>query len=382
MSTNNSTDSPPEPGAPRARGVHRVLVVGGYGYFGRRIVLGLRTVPGLEIIVAGRNAKAAARFAIPLGFEHRCVNATARNLVAVLRELAVDLVISAAGPFGPGEYRLAQAAIAVGAHYLDISDNRSHVCGVSVLDSAAKEAGVLVTSGVCSVPALSSAVIDHYAASFASLQRIEYGITTSELTPGIAAFESTLAYCGQPLVSQTWGDSRRYGWQDGKWQHFRQPLGWRWLVCCDIPDLALFPVRYAGVSEMVFRAGIANLVGMVGVWLLSWLVRAGLLRSAVPLAPTLHRIARALEWFGGGRSGMYVQLQGTDHKGRPLTREWQLIAEHNDGPQVPAMGVVALARKLAAQGPPRVGALPCMGMLSMDEYLAELEAHAVQFWDS
>lgn len=75
--------------------------------------------------------------------------------------------------------RLAEECIRAGAHYVDLADSRFGVsirvlCGTDVasrrvfveaigaLDSAAREAGVLVASGASSVPALSSAVIGRF----------------------------------------------------------------------------------------------------------------------------------------------------------------------------------------------------------------------------
>jgi uncharacterized protein YbjT (DUF2867 family) len=43
--------------------MHRVLVLGGYGVFGRRAVERLAREAGLEVIVAGRSASAAERMA-------------------------------------------------------------------------------------------------------------------------------------------------------------------------------------------------------------------------------------------------------------------------------------------------------------------------------
>ena len=68
---------------------------------------------------------------------------------------------------------------------------------------------------------------------------------------------------------------------------------------------------------------------------------------------------------------MYVRIQGIGTSGRRETSEWQLLAEHNHGPYVPVLATVALIRKLVMTGPPRVGAMPCMGLVTLKEICAE-----------
>lgn len=128
---------------------------------------------------------------------------------------------------------------------------------------------------------------------------------------------------------------------------------------------------------MRFSAGVGLRVTQFGTWLLSWLVRAGLLRSAVPLAGFLRKGAVLLEPFGDGISGLFVRLQGLDQSGKELQRVWELQAMNNDGPNIPCMAAVALARKLASGTQPERGAMPCIGLLDIQEYLAELEGLAI-----
>jgi hypothetical protein len=72
------------------------------------------------------------------------------------------------------------------------------------------------------------------------------------------------------------------------------------------------------------------------------------------------------------RSGMFVTLEGLGRDSRPLTLTWCLLAAQNHGPQVPCGAAIALVRKLASGEPLPVGARPCVGLLSVDEYLAPL----------
>lgn len=84
-------------------------------------------------------------------------------------------------------------------------------------------------------------------------------------------------------------------------------------------------------------------------------------------------MAVAMEPLGDGRSGMFVQLHGLDGDGKPLALCWEMLAQRDHGPNIPCMAAVALARKLAAGQLRQRGATPCIGLLSKDEYVAELE---------
>jgi hypothetical protein len=65
-----------------------------------------------------------------------------------------------------------------------------------------------------------------------------------------------------------------------------------------------------------------------------------------------------------------VTLQGLDAKSQPIARTWWLVADNNHGPQVPCFPAIALARKLLRGEVRARGAMPCVGLLSVDEILA------------
>lgn len=355
-----------------------VVVLGGYGNFGTVIVRRLRAIAGMRVWVAGRDLAKARELAKSCGAEALQLDMNSPDLAEQLRGLGAHMLISTAGPFQNQDYRVAQAAIAAGLHYADLADAREFVCAIGELDEAARTAGVLVCSGASSVPALAAGVIDELLPRFSRLDEIWHGISSSEKTPGVSTLAAVLNYCGKPF--QQWRDGswqKVHGWQDLSPHDFAAPLGKRWVGNCDIPDLQLFPTRYPGVRSVRFSAGVGLRVTQFGTWLLSWLVRGGLLRSGVPLAGFLRRGAVALEPFGDGLSGMFVRLRGLDQEGQAQTLCWELQALNNDGPNIPCMAAVALARKLAVGTLAVRGAMPCLGLLTLAEYLAELDGLAI-----
>jgi hypothetical protein len=329
------------------------VVLGGYGNFGRLIVAALAADRDHRVIVAGRDAQRASVV----------LDTRSSNLAAELRRLGATVVIHTAGPFQGQDYAVPRACIEARAHYVDLADARGYVCGIQTLDEAARDSDVLVVSGASSVPALSSAVVDQMRAQFSTIESIDHGITSGARPPGLAAMESVLGYVGKPIAQ----------WRDGAWRTsygYPQPVGPRWLGNCDVPDLELFPQRYAPVRTVVFRAGVAMRVGMFSTWAASWLVRAGIMKSLLPHASRLRRAALAIERFGSTCSAMHVTVSGLDSQSRLASRTWRLLARNNHGPQVPCFPAIALARKLLRGEVSTRGAMPCMGLLTLDEILA------------
>ena len=348
------------------------VVLGGYGNFGRRVVAALAADRSCRVVIAGRDVRKARAVADEVGSpaEAALLDGLATNFSAELGRLGANVVVHTAGPFQGQDYAVARACIEAGAHYVDLADARAYVCGIGTLDEAARRRDLLVVSGASSVPALTSAVVDMLRPDFSTIESIEHGITSGAKPPGLATMEGVLGYAGKPFTQWRDGAWRTaYGWQGLTRHTYPQSVGTRWLGNCDVPDLELFPKRYAPVRTVVFRAGVAMTAGMLPTWGVSWLVRAGLMRSLLPLVPRLHKTALAIERFGSKRSALHVTVRGLDSTSQPLSRTWWLLAENDHGPHVPCFPAIALARKLLRDEVRARGAMPCMGLLTVDEIL-------------
>ena len=156
-------------------------------------------------------------------------------------------------------------------------------------------------------------------------------------------------------------------------RHRRLPgLGGRWLSRCDVPDLDLFPARYAGLKDVKVYAALEVGAFHLGLWGLSWLVRAGVLRRPERLAGPLLGAKRRLGFLGSDRGGMAVVLEGRDADGRSKRLTWHLVAGSGHGPCIPATPSVMVARKLLSGALATRGAMPCLGLFTLDELLAEV----------
>lgn len=356
--------------------MHNVLVLGGYGFFGKRICAALTSTASLRVLIGGRDLGRATAAAQALGLPSEqavTLDAYGSSLGASLRRLQVDLLIHTAGPFQGQEYSVARAAIEAGCHYVDLADGRQFVSGIGALNAQAAAAGVSVISGASSVPALSSAVIDRYLSRFGRLDAIRMGISSGARAPGLATVRGVFSYGGKPIRcwrDGTWVDT--HGWLDLCRNRFPKPLGKRWLGSCDIPDLELFPRRYPTVRTISFQAGFASDFGHLVVWGLAALVKGGMLRDMTAFAGPLNRLSRWMEPVVSDKGGMFVTLEGEGADGAPLRINWNLIAQKNHGPHIPCGAAIALARKIGAGAVLPKGAMPCIGLLTVDEFLDPL----------
>ncbi len=357
--------------------MHTIMVLGGYGFFGERISESLAAdTSSVRLLIAGRDAGKAAALAARLRLpaaQAVGVDANDPALAARLRELGVNTLIHTAGPFQAQKYTVATAAIEAGCHYIDLADGREFVSGIEALDGAARERGVTVVSGASTVPALSSAVIDRYLPRFKHLDTIEFGISSGGRAPGLATVKGVFSYGGRPF--QEWRDGvwrTTYGWLDLRRHLFPPPLGARWVSSCDIPDLTLFPKRYPTARTVSFHAGFASTLGHLAVCGLAGLVRARLLGSLVPFAAPLSRLTHSIEPLLSDAGGMFVTLAGEGLESNRLYISWNLLARQNHGPYIPCGAAIALARKLANGAALPKGAQPCVGLLTVKEFLAPL----------
>jgi len=54
------------------------------------------------------------------------------------------------------------------------------------------------------------------------------------------------------------------------------------------------------------------------------------------------------------------------------------VARENHGPNIPCAAAIALANKMAAGGKVPAGAMPCMGLLSVEELMTPLKGLSIR----
>lgn len=359
----------------------RVLVIGGYGNFGTFIARRLSHERGLTLIVAGRSEQKARTLAKQLDAEWARVDIH-DGFDEQLKNLKPDILIHTSGPFQEQSYDVAEACIGKGVHYLDLADGRDFVSQITRLDQAAKSAGVLVVSGASTVPGLTSAVMMELAADFERVDAIDFGITTAQKTNrGLATVRAILGYAGRPFTTLIDGEMRDvYGWQDFCWRKFHG-LGWRPLANCDVPDLELFPKHVPSLKTVRFRGGLELPLLHFGLWALTWLVRAGVIPNLRDAAPLLLHASNLFDAFGTNDSGFYMEITGRAANGRPKQASFDLTARAGDGLMIPCTPAIVLTLGLVAGQVTRRGAMPCFGLLDLEDLLREMSALRIS-WEA
>ena len=356
-----------------------VLIVGGSGVFGSRLAMSLVVAKRYRILLGGRSREKASEIAKKiLAIDPECgasffmIDRT-RPDIERLRALAPKVIVDAAGPFQDSTLVLAEAAIAIGAHYIDLADARRFVGSMGILDETAKRAGVAVLSGASSTPALSHAVLDEITKGWKRIDRILVAISPGNRAPrGRSVVAAILSYAGQKI--RVFRDA---GWEEGQGWGANEKIdlpgiGRRNAVLCETPDLDLLVSRYHPRVAAEFKAGLELGLLHHGLRFLSWLVRRGMLRSLVPLAGLLHGIASLLKPFGSDKGGMLVEATGQDGEGRALKATWTLSAAAGQGPDIPALPAMCLIERIGNGRLDFIGADAAAGHVSLSEIMSHL----------
>ena len=122
------------------------LLYGAYGYTGE-LIAELAIENGLKPILAGRNVEKTKALADKLGL--KWITFEAKDKTAVKLALQnVDILLNCAGPFTQTVKEFIPACIAAKVHYLDITGEIEVFEYAKTQDEAAKEAGIMIMSGV------------------------------------------------------------------------------------------------------------------------------------------------------------------------------------------------------------------------------------------
>ena len=363
----------------------RVLILGGYGFFGGNLVRLLADEPRLTLIITGRSLAKAQDFCRRVSAKAETIPAEIdrnEDIEASLRALVPDIVVDASGPFqsygqhgSADPYGVIRAAIGLGAHYLDLADASAFVAGVGALDQAAKDKGVFVLSGVSSFPVLTAAVVRRLSHDMEQVEAITAGIAPSPYADvGLNVLQAIAGYAGQQ-VKLTRNGQPAVGYGLTESQRFticppgHMPLYNTRFSLVDVPDLQVLPPLWPGVRAVWIGAGPVPEILHRALNGLAWLVRWRVLPSLSPLAPLFHRVIGLLRW-GEHRGGMVVLVEGRVPGGWPVARTWHLLAEGEDGPLIPSMACEAIIRRVLDGRSPAPGARPATGDIELSDYEA------------
>lgn len=305
----------------------KVLILGGYGNFGKLISTALSQKEQLknqniQVVIAGRNSQKAQLLAQELQCDYLTIDVNKDPLTQILKAHQIDLIISTIGPFQGQSYHIAESAIAAKTHYIDLADSREFVTGISTLSAV-------------------------------------------------------LSYAGETF--NTWKNRHwqsTYGLHNIEHRHFYHLPKKRWVSSCNVPDLEIFPENYPSLKNISFKAGVGISLIQFSASFIAFLRRFKLLSNPVKYAPFFYKIAQQFERFGDGLSGMQIRMLGKSARGDSSTNNleinWEIIGYDNEGPNIPCYAAIILTRKLANNQLQERGAFPSTNLITLQEYLAEL----------
>jgi hypothetical protein len=326
------------------------------------------------LIIAGRDETKAKAAASSLKGPARALGAgiDIAGIEAALQEHRPALVVHCAGPFQGQDYSVAEAAIAAGVHYLDLSDGREFCDGFRALDERAKHAGVFALTACSTTTALTSAAAIELSRGITRVERIRAGVTPGNRAPrGRAVVKAILSYAGEPIPALRNGAmSEITGW--GSLSKVALPgLGARWFSPCDAPDILAMRDLFPDARSIDFIAGLELPALHLPLWALAKLRRWRLIPNLARASGAFHHVAQWFEPFGTDQGGMFVELGGAGANGRLIRRRWSLWAGSGEGPYIPAMAAAILVKEFAGGARPSPGARLTAGDVSLAQFEQE-----------
>ena len=298
------------------------------------------------------------------------------DIAAALAQHRPGLLVDASGPFqhyGARPYRVAEACIEAKVHYLDLADSREFVVGIGALDVAARAAGIVLLSGVSTLPALSFAALREIARDLRP-EIVTIGIAPSpfagiglNVIRGLGAYAGRSVPVGPRRSARALIDARRLVVAPPG----ALPLHPRRFLLCDTPDLALLPRRWPSLTSFWVGAGTLPTWLQRCASLAAWLVRLRLLPSLAPFARLYHWFSRRLR-RGEHRGGMIVAVTANG-----MERSWHLIGEGDSGPWIPSMAAAAVVQRMLSGKAPPPGARPATDDLELADFAPFFDQHGI-----
>ncbi len=362
----------------------KLMVLGGYGHFGKRLVRSLLHDDRFEVVVAGRNSDRLEALQEELATATgKLIGCKKLDIFApqFKRDVATinpDVLINVVGPFQnqclftdkTTDYKVARICLELRCHYVDLADDRAFVAGFSeALNKEAVDKKLTLITGASTVPALTDAVLRNYQNQFAQLQTLDYGISPGNQTErGEGTIASILHTTGQPFSTRIDDNLRTvWGWQNLRRVDLGYPLGKRWMSNCNIPDLDLIPQQFPDIKTIRFQAGLEVGLMHLGLWAMSYVSRMGWIHNWQRFSNRITALSRWFENWGSDCGGMFMDMKGVDRKGNQKLLHWQLIAEKGVGPNVPIIAAELVIKKIL-EDKMTPGARPCMNLFSMKEF--------------
>jgi hypothetical protein len=147
----------------------------------------------------------------------------------------------------------------------------------------------------------------------------------------------------------------------------------------DVPDHTIMPEMVAHLGQgrpaTTFRAGPEFSFQVLGIWMLSWLVKWRVIPSLSALSGWLRYLQAPTNGLGSDRSGMVVEVKGFVGDAGTI-RRWTLIAEDGDGPEIPTLAACLLCDMIAG-GQMKPGAYDASTLLTLEQFQPQFDGLSI-----
>jgi saccharopine dehydrogenase-like NADP-dependent oxidoreductase len=356
----------------------RILVLGADIAAGKCVALALAADPSIECLIGvGRSDKNRV-LAEQIGAH--ALKIDAENAMSVRKALdGVFAVVQAGGSFqfGSYRYRVAEQCVKCAVHYIDMASARDHVTGIKALNAKAEASSSLIVAGATAVPAISSALVDSLTEEFDRMGEIHVAVCSADsATSWIAMGRALLPSVGRAIRVRQMGRWRyTHVWSEPENVEFPAPAGVQRVYLCDFPDLDLFPIFY-GALTVSARAGLRKPLLNNTLAVLGRLKHDKSARASIIKQNDRGRINNGFQELVDTIAGVHVHVLG-QQKGTVGKRSACLIARSDSGTAMSCSPAIALIKKWVHEGVSSAGAMPCVGLLTLDAIGSELAGHDI-----
>lgn len=349
-----------------------IVVIGGYGVFGSRIVADLVDQTDHRIAVAGRNYATAQALCEQLGDKTYPVHVDLSDQATVRGALAdASVVVLAAGPFQELPNTVLDVAVELGIHYIDLTDSRAFLARVHAQKDRIEAANITVLSGLSSFSGISGPLAYMGKLALGGCDTVHISLSPGNRNPkGVGTIKSILSYVGTPLnVWKNGQYAQEQGWSDPESVDFPSPIGRRIVYWADGPDYDILPTQL-DCRYVIFKAGLELSLLNHGISALAW-VRKQTRLSFENYASVLIRLSDLLGWTGTPFGGIQVKVT---YQGKA----WgcAIVAEEN-GPRVAALPSAIAAAQLMDNMLLRRGLIPLTGWIDAGQLIDELRSRGL-----
>jgi saccharopine dehydrogenase-like NADP-dependent oxidoreductase len=334
--------------------MRRIIVAGGFGFFGRGVVELLREA-GFSPLVGSRRGSADLVVDVEEG----------ESIRRAFR--AGDVIVDAVGPFQRRSTRLVEAAVDRQFHVVDLADSFDYVSAVYERRQAIDDAGicyVTACSGMSSISA--AAIVWSQIREPVRLTGFLVPATRHTAVPGTA--ESLFYSVGRPIRVLEDGTIRsRPGWLTSRTFAMPAPVGVRRGYLFESADLCTLPLVWPSLQRVEFYVD-TNVLGLNALF--------GVVARCPRLRGIIDRLrrpgVRAARWLGRTSGGLGYEIEG------PGGEVARLSATATHRGYVTALApAVLVARRLATDSFSERGLVPPHRHVDPDEFMDYVRRHGV-----